>query len=63
MLVVAKDPEDQQPGDLDTAHARRMRCWAKGGNFGYQCTREAGHSGQHITGDTVIVIDVWPRKV
>jgi hypothetical protein len=61
-LVQPKDPEDQKVGDLDTAHARRLRCNRQGGDYNYRCTREAGHTGQHIVGDTDWVIDTWPQE-
>lgn len=61
-LAKAKDPEDQRPGDIDTTYTSGQQCRATLRRRGYYCSRERGHGGQHIAGNSETVIETWPQE-
>ena len=59
------DPCDTcKPGDPDPTPNDGPFCYDDDPNTeqGFVCTRERGHTGQHVTGNGDAVVDVWPNK-
>lgn len=62
MILWEEEGAVGDPDWTDTGLPDELMCpevYQPGGRTEYFCTREAGHDGRHVAGDSEIIVAVW----
>jgi hypothetical protein len=63
LVTAVADLETAVRGDSDPTVGAMRNCGTYDPNRQWTCTRERGHTGQHIAGNGRRVLEVWPQEV